>query len=429
MKTTHIHRSHFKKQYILNRQNALYHTSDKISQQNYDKVNIEDSIKYTAGQDTIISKKINQNEILIGCFDGHGTNGHYHSFITSGILSKMLLDCIPIFKLHLINNNYSNINNLITYCYNKTQEELYNGSFINIDKHSGSTAAVALILEVEINGKKCRKLISTNAGDSSIILKTYNGDTRECSLEHNCDNIEAVNAYLKRLKLRKKYLKKSLEIAQVSNKCTNNLIIEYNKCEPKPIYYFREESQIADWLKSIGIEKPLVLYNYINDEAQLNKTDYEIINTYYPHGQQSIRVPDTYKREDGKIVAIEGREHDNWGSSLKGSTQTLNGFGDIFNYPHISPEPYISINDIDDKCNILIASDGITDLFDFEALMKFINNNCNNEDFDNIMYNHIFEISSKYPQYGKSINTYTHKVHPLWDDISCIIITLDDISH
>ena len=61
--------------------------------------------------------------------------------------------------------------------------------------------------------------------------------------------------------------------------------------------------------------------------------------------------------------------------------------------------------------------------------MKFINNNCNNDDFDNIMYNHIFEISSKYPQYGKSINTDTHKVHPLWDDISCIIITLDDISH
>ncbi len=220
MHTSYLYRAHFDKKNIDQLlENALHHPSSKTIEENNTRVHIEGAIKHTAGQDTIIHIPMEDQQAIFGCFDGHGINGHFHSYIASGILCKRLQTCVPIFKMHLERGMTEKIQQLIKYCYLYTQDMLYSGSFTNIDKYSGTTAAVALVLKVNIDGIETRKLISTNAGDSSILWKPKGLDTQhtECSLEHNCDNIEAVQAYLDRLKLKREEISRNIDSASTNN--------------------------------------------------------------------------------------------------------------------------------------------------------------------------------------------------------------------
>ena len=407
-------------------ENACYHPSPETVLKNKERLVIKGVIKHTVGQDTIISKNLNANETVVGVFDGHGALGHYHSFIASSLLTKLVVKCIPLLKLHLQTNNEGAINELLTYCYNFTQKQLYNGNFHYIDKESGTTASLALVLLVNVNGKKSRRLISTNAGDSPILWKDDSTYT-ECSLEHNCDNKLAVEAYLKRLAVRKETIKKQINEGNITPNERSTLNLEYFNCEPKPVYYFRKDNPVAVWMKSLGYNNPLTLYNYHNNKPELNKTDYEIISEYYPHGYQSIRTPETYVREDGRTVAVSGKEHDNWGSSLMGGTQTLNGLGDIQNFPHVSPDPFVSIHDINNKGSLFVASDGFTDLFHLDRLMDFIHQHHNKEHLEETMLDYLFDTALTYKShYPFKQDQESGVKYPKWDDVSGIIVSLPE---
>lgn len=52
---------------------ACFHPSQKTVLKNKESLVIKGVIKHTAGQDTIISKKLNANETVVGVFDGHGS--------------------------------------------------------------------------------------------------------------------------------------------------------------------------------------------------------------------------------------------------------------------------------------------------------------------------------------------------------------------
>ena len=431
MYTSYLHRAHYDKATLHEQlENALQHPAGKTREreENYDRVHIEGAIKHTAGQDTIIHIPMEDDQAIFGCFDGHGDKGHFHSYIASGLLCNRLLACVPIFKMHLASEDTEKLHQLVKYCYLSTQDMLYSGNFTNIDNYSGTTAAVALVLKVNINGIETRKLISTNAGDSSIVWKEKGLDTQhtECSLEHNCDNMVAVQAYLDRLKRQREEIMDKIHSASKKNIERYDLHIELNALQPKPIYYFREHSTVATWLRSIGYNKPLQLYKYQDDKVTLNEEAYEVISEYYPHGSQSVRTPPTYIRDDGRTVAIEGREHDNWGSTLEGNTQTLNGLGDKHSNPHCSPEPFVSIHDINSKGTLLLASDGVTDLFQFPDLMKKIEVASKiNDKTAEIMEVITFHTAGKHQGYPLSLNPTTGLKHPKWDDLSAIIVKLE----
>jgi serine/threonine protein phosphatase PrpC len=417
-----IYRAHANKR-ELDYDAALYNPSPEIVSKNREIIHFEGATKQTAGQDVVLTKRFNDSDMLIGCFDGHGDKGHYHSYIVSGLLSKVLYKSIPILKRHLEREgNIDKLKEFLTFCYVQTQQQLYNGSFSNIDEYSGTTAAVAIVLMVTINGVPTRKLISTNVGDSCILWKGLADDKSvECSLEHNCDCMKAVEAYLKRLSAKRTSIRQHLE-TEVTTERRFTLEKELNDYQPRQIYYFRTDSPVSTWLYSQGYTAPLSLFNYTDDDTpELNQVDYEIISAYYPHGQQSIRVPKTYVREDGRTVVVSGLEHENWGATLAGCTQTLNGFGDRGYHPHISAVPHISVHDITQSGKLLVASDGLLDLFHFDDLMMFIQNH--NDNFEALLYTHIFETASNHVQYTTVTDTSTDVLYPTWDDVSAVVVS------
>lgn len=418
-----IYRAHSNKR-NLDYEAALYNLSPEIFAKNREIVHFEGATKQTAGQDVVLTKRFNDSEMLIGCFDGHGEKGHYHSYIVSGLLSKLLYKSIPLLKRHLEKETpLDKLKEFLTFCYVQTQQKLYNGSFENIDEYSGTTAAVALVLMVTINGVPTRKLISTNVGDSCILWKGLTDDKSvECSLEHNCDCMEAVEVYLKRLSAKRRSIQQHLLVTEVTTEKRFALEKELNDYHPRQIYYFRLDNPISTWLYSQGYTKPMTLFNYTDDDTpELNTVDYEIVSAYYPHGHQSIRVPETYVRKDGRTVAKPGLEHENWGATLGGCNQTLNGFGDRGYHPHISVIPHISVHDITQPGKLLVASDGLLDLFDFEDLMMFIQNH--NDGFEAHMYAHLFETASKHEQYTTVTDASTHVIYPEWDDVSATVVS------
>lgn len=395
---THLYRPHYDKSELLCT-SALHHPSASVVTKNEALVHFEGATKHMAGQDAILTKRFNEHEMLVCCCDGHGANGHFHSCIVSSLLSKSLYTCVPLFKRHLEHGNVDKLKELITHCYTQTQALLYAGSFDAIDEFSGTTAAVALVLMVTIDGVPTRQLISTNAGDSSILWKGAEDDAAtECSLEHNCDCVEAVEAYLKRMAAKRDAIRDRLATTPASE-ARAQLEQDVVACRPKPIYYFRADHSITAWLGTQGHYRPFVLFNYTADDTpELNQADYEIISGYgYPHGAQSIRVPETYARAtDGRVVVVPGREHENWGATLAGDTQTLNGLGDRGHYPHFSSDPFVSVRTLHGKGNLLVASDGWLDLFHFDELMGFIQAQSGEPDFEARMYAHLFEAAAKH---------------------------------
>lgn len=370
----------------------------------------------------------NPNQAILAVADGHGPLGHLHSYAAIRLLAKHMVKFIPIFLRHLTRPTpLLSIQGLVEYAYQKVQEEMTPGpecQFPELDTFSGTTMAMALVLTV--NGH--RQLISTNAGDSQIIWSpSLDSEPTECSIDHNCDNPEAVSLYLKRLaKMRRELDKDDPYYLQ-----------HHKRLQPKPIYYSRINCGGPIWdmfTDKWGQPAPINVYKYEGVEKNtpvLDRDNYENISFYYPHGSQSRRNPPTYVREDGRTVAVVGREMENWGSTLNGEVQTLNGFGDLYQSIHHSATPSVSITPIDTEGRLVLASDGLTDLFHFKELMDWFwhQNDVNDEDSDSLdqcFYDYLFKTvaprDNSYP--SREIEGV---YYPRWDDVSGIFSTLPDM--
>jgi serine/threonine protein phosphatase PrpC len=400
---------------------------------------------HSAGQDyTLVINQVKGDiqQSLVGVADGHGTMGHLHSYVATRLLANKLLSCWDIFQLHLKQNKLvpisEKIRELIDYCYSETHQLMFRKNiFPQLDKDSGTTMAMALIVVVEGN----RFLISTNAGDSQILWSDKIGDVQECSMDHNCDNPEAVKLYVTRLKNKRQQLK--AQIDNLEKTATNyteskaDLERQFKECFPKPIYYSRINCGGPIWdmfCNDQGVPTPIPVYSYEGPEydiVKLDKDGYEKVSTYYPHGHQSLRYPETCVREDGRTVAVPGHETDNWGSTLNGQSQVLNGFGDLYQHPHNSYTPHVTVKHINQEGRLVLATDGLSDLFYFKDLINaFWNwdkekNMTNFTDYLDYFDQLLFEIANREPIFPFTANG--NLKFPQWDDVSGIFITLPNM--
>ena len=333
---------------------------------NSDKRNVESEQKFTqiklllpfealttrkqAGQDHIIYynlPNLTQNQMIFGVFDGHGLHGHYYSYIASSILFKHLEQAEPNIR-KLITNQGDNFQPATVFntIFQDANQEIKD--FViehQIDTSSGSTASIAMVLEVEIHGLTKRCLITANAGDSPIVYSHATQATHawsepepeELSQQHNCDNLEVVQQYV--------------------NRCRQIGLT------PHHVFYIRNY--------------PLQVYNYnLEGKVTLNKANYETMSQWYPHGVQSKHYPETYRRElDGRIQVKPGQEHLNWGSSLNHKSQVIHGLGDFDYHPHHSCLPHTTFRFINQETKLFLASDGTTDLCKNNDLINFIHLN------------------------------------------------------
>ena len=414
-----------------------------------------------AGQDyTVLVKNIqgDSRQLLVGVADGHGSLGHLHSYATSRVLTNKLLTVWPIFQLQLKGNDdtttrLDKITELVTYCYLQTQELLSRTNiFPELDERSGTTMAMALI--VVVNAK--RYLISTNAGDSQILWSNGLHHVTECSMDHNCDNPRAVELYLARLRDTRHHVQMCLDAIIDEEPHTHGPIItaptlktrlaleaQLQSLQPRPVYYSRINCGGPVWdmdmfTNEAGIPQPIKVYRYTGpdqDQVSLDTDNYENISKWHPYGCQSIRYPETYVRADGRTVAIPGHEMDNWGSTLAGGTQTLNGFGDLYSTPHTSPTPYVSVESIDQEGRLIVASDGLTDLYEFKDLINWFwdeTPSCpevspNTTSFQKRFNNHIFDTASLHPNFPISYDLMSSPL-PKWDDVSGLFVSLPSMN-
>ena len=405
---------------------------------------------HQSGQDyTIIDRNIqgDTNQLIVSVFDGHGEKGHIHSYIASRLLVSRLRCLVPIYKLHLKNGLMTGIpqddkiRELTEYCYLETQELLTSGKFPVIDTTSGTTAAAALILIVKHEGKSHRFLISTNAGDSQIIWSSKPTQYTECSMDHNCDNKDAVQLYANRLAKIRTSVRQQLQQLDGDTSTKNSflkhdILKQLDTLYPKPVYYSRINCGGPVWdmpgfCDQWGRPQPIPVFKYYGDnydQVLLDEDNYEKMSQYYPNGTQSRRTPETYCRPDGRIVAVPGQESDNWGSTLQGGCQTINGFGDHVYYPHHSATPHVSVSSINEPGKLIVASDGLTDLFYFQDLMdQFHTITKNKEDVTKELYKLLLETAQQDPNYPYQMDSDGEKWYPQWDDMSGVFISLDGL--
>jgi serine/threonine protein phosphatase PrpC len=386
-----------------------------------------------AGHDsTLVVKNVGDNpdQYLLGVADGHGEMGDSFSYIAIHLLANELKKTInpikELIKNQPLENAQDMINDICKTAYVNTHALLCTKTiFPHLDHHSGTTMAMAMILIIDNN----RYLISTNAGDSQILWSNSYDSVEECSMDHNCDNPKAVQLYIQRMSKLRQVITDKLETECECDEL-DNLEDKRNKLLPKPIYYSRINCPGGPkWpiYDDNGKPCPIEVYEYIGDnqeELKLNNNNYEKVSKYYPHGQQSIRCPETYIREDGRVVAKPGCEMDNWGSTLAGGGQTLNGFGDIHEFPHRSVHPHVLVKPINETGKLIIASDGLTDLFYFNNLMNwFWEQTEQTEDIDTNFYQHIFNTSKNHEQF--EYTTIDSTKYPKWDDFSGVFLSLD----
>lgn len=389
-----------------------------------------------AGHDaTLVLKNLlgKTSHFIVAVADGHGQKGHLHSYIAIRLLAKQLLSCVPVFLLHLKNIQKSPevnslIQQLVTYSYEKVQKLMSTTEtdnlppFPQLDRESGTTMAMALVLTTNGN----RYLISTNAGDSQILWSnSLDSEPIQCSMDHNCDNPEAVKIYLERLALKRR------EIQNLKDTDPDLYFKLHQQLQPRPVYFSRINCGGPVWnmfTDEHGIPAPIKVYDYTGPEKSipvLNVDGYEKVSTYYPHGTQSRRHPPTYQRpSDGRTVAIKGKEMDNWGSTLQGDSQTLNGFGDTQYYPHHSCKPHVSIHEINSPGKIIVATDGLSDLFYFKELMDWVWKE-STSNLEQRFYTYLFDTvaprDTDYPSIKIAGLDY-----PKWDDMSGIFVSLGD---
>jgi serine/threonine protein phosphatase PrpC len=307
------------------------------------------------------------------------------------------------------------------------------------------------------------------------------GQYEECSLDHNCDSMEAVRLYLGRLSAQRRALRQRQEAAAVDaakckasrqrpkggakgNKGTGRgtgksrgfprranraerraaaeaegrvqaLAREGTRYEPRPVYYSRMNCggsgftmpQIHD---AYGRPEPLPVYRYEGPERDQVALDHDSFERMAMHvqgvGVQSRRTPPTYRRpSDDKLVAKPGHEHENWGSTLGGHGQCLNGLGDADSGVHGSAVPHVSVRRVDGPGRLLVGSDGLTDLFRFGPLMRWCREHGGAPDALKRLYEHVFDTAAAdqhggYPARADALG----RLYPRWDDVSGVLACL-----
>ena len=206
---------------------------------------------------------------------------------------------------------------------------------------------------------------------------------------------------------------------------------------PKPVYYSRINcpgygNAIFPGIVGLnGRPKPLPVYDYTRDgRVILCIPNYELISQWYPHGLQTKKYPPTRIRSsDGRLVAKEGHEHENWGSTLEGGPQVLRGLGDFSHHPHGSTTPFVYCQEINEEGSLLLATDGLTDVLDYKQAMDFIRNNQLKPEFPETFLQFLKDdaattpINSLGPASDPAFD-FTDANLPTWDDVSGIMVSL-----
>ena len=374
-------------------------------------------------------------QLLVGVADGHGDRdrGHFHSYVGTRLLANRLLSCWSIYEMHLKNyrdgdaSSAGKIRQLTEYCYQEVQMLMTGPRYPSLDDYSGTTMSMALI--VVVNGH--RYLISTNAGDSQIIWSDPETDYQECSMDHNCDNLEAVRLYAQRLSKLRRQLQSQLDLTPESDSETRTqLEDQIRQLLPRDVYYNRINCSHLIWpqpefLDAFGQPAPIPVFKYQGedrDQVVLHQENYEKISKYYPTGTQSKRLPETYVREDGRTVAKPGLEAENWGSTLQGNSQLLHGFGDHQYGAHHSCQPHVTVRPISNSGRLLLATDGLTDLFYFDQLMQWFADHETDPDLVNNFYQHLWQATGDDPAYPTL--RLEEKTYPRWDDVGGVFVSL-----
>lgn len=354
-----------------------------------------DIYREQVGQDHIIIKKNIEDDprqCIVGVFDGHGKDGHFASYIVSSLLYQAMISNYSKY-LELLNGREETIRQDILEIYENIDKTLKKDYF-DIFNESGTTASI--ILTITDNDNKLYKICS-NLGDSPIYSLEESNHLTECSLQHNCDNIEAVNQYLERLNQLDKI--------------------------PYPIYFSRLNIDPPYWdhgeYDEYGKPAPLKVYDYKNNRAILNRKNYEKISPFYPLGIQSRNYPPTRVTEEGKTIVVEGHEHENWGSTLNGELQLLNVFGDFYKKYHISYVPHVHISEIKKDSILILGSDGLTDIYSTKEWLEFSQGDINKE----FLEKKIFEVAKLDDKFEYHIDNKASK-YPKWDDVSGIFIKI-----
>lgn len=365
---------------------------EKYKIQGYDNECIE---RQQAGEDHSLMVNLPNNEKILGVFDGHGgPKCQFVSFYVGTLLVDKLLEKWEIIR----EEGEEEIKKIITNMFKETHQELSdsNNMFIEIN-NCGTTVSLVLIM----NKEGTRKMITANVGDSPII---WYGDEEliECGLEHNCDNKEAVELYLKRMEKR--------------GKPPKTVVFGRINCGGygDPVWDSNHD----------GNPQPLAVFKYIDGKAELHDENYKKLAKYYPKGCQSIRYPPMVT-ENGVTRVKPGHECENWGSTLEGNLQILNSIGDLKYMEDISYEPYISIRDINKKGILLVASDGFTDLCSLEEWGNYLKElDLEDKESSKLIENKIFSLSEQ----DKMFKYYEieKKRFPMWDDVSAIILPLEN---
>ena len=395
---------------------------------------------HQAGQDRIIEAEglgeHPQNRLLM-VSDGHGPNGHHVSYVGGQLLFQNLVRITPIIVGHLRDGHQEKIPSLLTWAYRHTEKQMYqtdshrNRVFSRVTGNSGCTVSAALVLHV--SGQ--RYLISSNAGDSPIYLHTQADGVTECGREHNCDCQEAVTDYLRHLQKVRQQLESERHTLSPEQQHAKGRRYQWRlqALKPKTIYWNRINTgtlgslsvpQIAD---STGQPIPLPTWKYLENHdgtpsATVDLDSYERISEFYPVGGQSLKLPPTRVREDGRTVAVEGREADNFGSTLAGRVQVLRGLGDEYEGEHVTCEPFVSIRTVPGPATLLLASDGLTDLEYEGPLMDQIDSCRDGQDPGTDVYQYLQELASKDTSGQYTVRNIQEgsetKWHPNWDDLS-----------
>ena len=361
------------------------------------------------GQDYLIYHKLSEKEIIFCVCDGHGATGHHYSYIASNLLITNIIDRWNFFRTNLENESVlkSHLNSLYQECENRLRD----GSYESLDDYSGTTISIVMGFG--------NKLVCSNIGDSPILWKSnQDEEIIEVSEDHNCDSLPAVQFYLDHLKFKRLELGKSIvsslllrdELAKLKPRsiCCNRI-----NCEGGPVWNHLRDSK--------GLLEKQPMYTYIDDEtAIVNLETYEKVSEYFPHGLQSVRYPETYIREDGRLVVKSGEEHKNWGSALDNGPQCLRSFGDFVEGEH---NPCIaSINLIDVSCGgiLVVGSDGLLDIFEYSELFREIEK-CQ-EDTSSLS-EYMFRKSETLDDFNYKLKNISSVVKvPEWDDVSGFII-------
>lgn len=395
---------------------------------------------HQAGQDRVIRSSgwggHPQNQLLM-VLDGHGPNGHHVSYVGGQLLLQNLARVTPILLRHLESEHPDRVASLLTWAYRQTENQMYqtdsrrNRIFSQVTGNSGSTVAVAMLLHV--SGK--RFLVCSNAGDSLIHLYRPSKGVTTCSREYNGDCQEAVTDYLQHLEKVKHQLQKESEGA--SPELQRRYRWRLEALRPKPIYWNRINTAtpgsitVPQITNSRGQPTPLTVWKYTQAKdgtplATLDTASYRRISDFYPVGGQSRKVPPTRVLPDGRTVAVEGHEADNFGSTLAGRLQVIRGLGDEYEGEHCTCEPYVSIQTVEGPATLLVASDGFTDLEHTLPMMTQLHHQRTDPDPESGLANYLEGISrqdtsGQYTVYRIPGDT---KWYPIWDDLSGHVVYL-----